>query len=71
MCVFLIARKRIVAASADDDPLLMVLLSLVDLLAACSKGRNVFVQSICQTILPSKALLDQVFIFVWCIRLVY
>ena len=45
-------------ACADDDPRLLVLLSVVDLLAACSKGRNVFVQSICQTILPSEKLLQ-------------
>ena len=51
------SRLHTVTASADDDPRLLVLLSVVDLLAACSKGRNVFVQSICQTILTSDELL--------------
>ena len=49
---------HIVSASADDDPRLLVLLSVVDLLAACCKGRNVFVQSICQTIVSSDELLQ-------------
>ena len=51
-------RLHIVTACADDDSRLLLLLSVVDLLAACSKGRNVFVQSICQTILNSDELLQ-------------
>ena len=59
MCLALyIARWEIVTECADDDPRLLVLLSVVDLLAACCKGRNVFVQSICQTMLPSDKLLE-------------
>ena len=61
-CIFvsfsLCISLHIVTASADDDPRLLVLLSVVDLLAACCKGRNDSVQSSCQNILTSDELLE-------------
>ena len=39
------------------DPRLILLLNVVDLLAVCCQGRNIFVQSICQTVMSDHELL--------------
>ena len=43
--------------SNDYDPQLQLLLSLIDLLSMCAEGDNIFIESVCQTLLPIEEIL--------------
>ena len=42
----------------DDDPDLQLLLSMTDLLATCAEGDNIFIESVCETLLPFQELTE-------------
>ena len=44
--------------SEDDNDDLCLLLSITDLLASCSEGENLFIESVCQTVFSVDELLD-------------
>ena len=41
----------------NSDPSLQLLLKVIDLLASCSEGENLFIESICQNVLGISELL--------------
>ncbi|XP_055955374.1 inositol 1,4,5-trisphosphate receptor type 1 [Patella vulgata] len=49
--------REIILTNPDRVSTLRYLLSLLDLLAACAEGENMFIESLCQTILPMEDLL--------------
>ncbi|XP_065902249.1 inositol 1,4,5-trisphosphate receptor type 2-like [Dysidea avara] len=50
-------REQLLVNAIDEDPDLMMLLKLIDLLASCSEGENLFIESICQNIMSINELL--------------
>jgi inositol 1,4,5-triphosphate receptor type 1 len=50
-------RMDLLQSAKRTDPQLMLLLNIVDLLATCCRGRNIFVQSICQNIMSDDEVL--------------
>ena len=42
----------------DSDPNLQMLLKVVDLLASCSEGENLFIESVCQNIMSINEILQ-------------
>ncbi|ESO91009.1 hypothetical protein LOTGIDRAFT_163525 [Lottia gigantea] len=49
--------REVILTLTDRVSTLRYLLSLLDLLAACAEGENMFIESLCQTILPMEDLL--------------
>ena len=47
---------------SDDNAELKLLLSLTDLLATCAEGDNIFIESVCQTLLPLQELIKYVYL---------
>ena len=50
-------RQELLVKAEDSDPDLQTLLKLVDLLASCSEGENLFIESVCQNIMSINELL--------------
>ncbi|XP_065909470.1 inositol 1,4,5-trisphosphate-gated calcium channel ITPR1-like [Dysidea avara] len=50
-------RKQLLLKTEDNDPVLQMLLKLIDLLASCSEGENLFIESICQNLMSINELL--------------
>jgi len=50
-------REHLLTDALDEDPELKMLLKLIDLLASCSEGENLFIESICQNIISINELL--------------
>ena len=50
-------RLELLVKGDDSDPNLQMLLKLVDLLASCSEGENLFIESVCQNIMSINELL--------------
>ena len=51
-------RQELLVKADDSDPNLQMLLKLVDLLASCSEGENLFIESVCQNIISIAELLE-------------
>jgi len=58
-------REELLLETEDSDPVLQMLLKLIDLLASCSEGENLFIESICQNLISINELLKV------CILLLY
>lgn len=51
MCMYVGYLLHVLCPQAlDESPDLQLLLSVTDLLASCSEGENLFIESVCQTI---------------------
>ena len=50
-------REHLLLHAEDGEPDLQMLLKLIDLLASCSEGENLFIESICQNIISINELL--------------
>ena len=50
-------REQLLVNAISGDPDLKMLLKLIDLLASCSEGENLFIESICQNIISIEELL--------------
>ena len=53
-----IHRKQLLTKADSSDPDLQLLLKLIDLLASCSEGENLFIESICHNIMEISELLQ-------------
>lgn len=59
-------REHLLTKALDEDPELKMLLKLIDLLASCSEGENLFIESICQNIISINELLKVLMIGIVC-----
>ena len=50
-------RWALLVDAPDEDPDLQLLLTMTDMLAACSEGENLFIESVCQTVFTVRELL--------------
>ena len=50
-------RMQLLIHAESSDPALQLLLKVTDLLASCSEGENLFIESICQNVLGISELL--------------
>ena len=57
-------RLELLVKGDDSDPNMQMLLKLVDLLASCSEGENLFIESVCQNIMS----IDELLKVTICIR---
>ena len=53
-----LTRQELLIEADDSDPNLQMLLKLVDLLASCCEGENLFIESVCQNIISINELLQ-------------
>ena len=53
-----INRWKLLIKANNTDPDLQMLLKLVDLLASCSEGENLLIESVCQNIMSINELLE-------------
>ena len=51
-------RQELLVKADNCDPNLQILLKVVDLLASCSEGENLFIESVCQNIMSINELLQ-------------
>ena len=56
----MVNRWELLVKANDSDPDLQMLLKLVDLLASCSEGENLLIESVCQNIVSINELLEVV-----------
>ena len=54
---FILNRLELLVKGDNSDPNLQMLLKLIDLLASCSEGENLFIESVCQNIMSINELL--------------
>ena len=57
---FVIYREQILIKADNSDPILQMLIKLIDLLASCCEGENLFIESICQNVIGISELLKVV-----------
>ena len=55
--LYILNRLELLVKGDNSDPNLQMLLKLVDLLASCSEGENLFIESVCQNIMSINELL--------------
>ena len=59
LCTYnVLNREELLVKGDNSDLKLQMLLKLVDLLASCSEGKNLFIESVCQNIISIKELLQ-------------
>lgn len=56
--IIIVNRWELLVKANDSDPDLQMLLKLVDLLASCSEGENLLIESVCQNIISINELLE-------------
>lgn len=56
--IIMVNRWELLVKANDSDPDLQMLLKLVDLLASCSEGENLLIESVCQNIISINELLE-------------
>ena len=55
---FIKHRNDLLIYAESSDPELLMLLKVIDLLASCAEGENLFIESICQNVIAIPELLQ-------------